>query len=242
MYSSPLTAKRGFWKSFGVLKGISYKGYIERRGKKQTRLEQKQDGVLFYNAEADGKGNVVIKINEDFKWELLTTSYTYVPPEYYSLEGNAADLFYLIFYLARQNHAALTKSRHTNNGKEEAYFTISYRAIQEFLQLPNEDTATKATTEIKVPIEKAIGDILDRGIPDLELETINAEYCSIQEYLNSGKLKVILKGDYLNYFLNYFKKVEKRITTAAAKKQKLEEAAKVKALQAKIEKEEAKKK
>lgn len=212
LYKNAKTASRGIERAFDVVSSIKVKGYITRKGKNSKR-EQVEAGVLFYHMKKTGKGSVIIYINENINWDFIVTAYFMIPNEYYALSGNAADLFYYIFYLARQRREEIMK----NNGA----FCISYRAIQNFLMLPDENTATKATTQIKSPIDEAIGNILDNVSPDvIELIPDNTEYIDITEYLDNRFLTVKLKGDSLKYYTDYFKGVNKTIAEKERRRQK----------------------
>ena len=226
MYESNQTASRGAFRAFPKLYSITAQGYLaQRAGNKKVRKEQQSFSGLFYNMEKV-RGGVEITINEKFEWGLIASSYQKLPTLYYSLPGNAADLFYYIFYLARQKRNELTEGNS---------FIISYRSIQEFLQLANELNATNVSTQIKAPIEDAIGTILDDAPAGLlNLEMNHAEYCDITEYLEEGFLKVTLKGKWLEEIREYFSKVNKRIETNKKKQEKRIHEAAVKALEKKM--------
>jgi hypothetical protein len=227
LYKNTKTASRGIERAFDVLSSLKIKGYTTRRGKNKRR-EQVEAGVLFYHMKKTGKGSVIISLNDNFNWEYLAQAYTMIPNVYYSLPSNAGDLFYYIFYLARQRHEEIKKNKGT--------FPISYRSIQRFLMLPDETTATKATTQIKVPIEEAIANIENKVAPDLiELYPDNTEYINIAEYLDKRFLVVTLGGQYLKYFTEYFTSVEKVITTNEKRRQKNIDIAQQKAIQKKLE-------
>lgn len=202
LYASKKTASRGVENAFNVLSSLKIKGYSVRKRKgKDVKLEQEEAGVLFYHMSKTNKGSVIISINEHFNWFYLVQFYTMIPNVYYKLKSTASDLFFYIFYLARQKHEEISKTQ---------TFTISMRAIQNYLMLPDEEIATNPTHQIKKPIEEAVGNILDCVPSDLlEIKIERKEYSSIKEYLNGGVLIITLKGEYLKYFSNYFNKIEK---------------------------------
>ena len=227
MYKSAKTASRGIERAFDVLSKIRIKGYTVRRGKNPKR-EQVEAGVLFYHMKKTGKGSVIISLNENINWSYIAQAYTMLPNEYYALPSNAADLLQYIFYLARQKHEEIKK----NNGE----FKISYRSIQRFLMLPDVETATNATAQIKNPIDEAIGNIMDSVDPKLiELIPDTVEYINITEYLDKHYLSVILKGEYLKYFTDYFSRIEKQIAAEAKRREKNKDIAMQKAIQKNIE-------
>lgn len=227
MYKSAKTASRGIERAFDVLSKIRIKGYTVRRGKKQKR-EQVEAGVLFYHMKKTGKGSVIISLNENINWSYIAQAYTMLPNEYYALPSNAADLLQYIFYLARQKHEDIRK----NKGE----FKISYRSIQRFLMLPDVETATNPTTQIKNPIDEAIGNIMENVDPELiELIPDTVEYINITEYLDKYCLKVRLKGEYLKYFTDYFSRIEKQIAAENKRREKNKDIAVQKAIQKNLE-------
>ena len=227
MYKNAKTASRGIERAFDALSKIKVKGYASRRGKDKKK-EQVEAGVLFYHMKKTGKGSVIISLNENINWDYIAQAYTMLPNTFYALPSNAADLFYYIFYIARQRHEEIKK----NNGE----FSISYRNIQRFLMLPSENTASKATTQIKNPIEEAIGNILDNVSPNLiELIPDEAEYINITEYLDTRYLRVKLKGEYLKYFTDYFNRIEKTIAADYKRREKNKDIAQQKAIQKMLE-------
>ena len=212
MYKNARTAGRGIERAFDVLSKIRIMGYTSRRGKNQTR-EQVEAGVLFYHMAKTGKGSVIISLNENINWGYIAQAYTMLPDVYYALPSNAADLLQYIFYLARQRHEEIKK----NKGE----FKISYRSIQRFLMLPDEETAANPTSQIKNPIEDAIGKILDNVSPELiELDPDKTEYVNITEYLDKHRLSIRIKGEYLKYFTDYFSRIEKQIAAEAKRREK----------------------
>lgn len=227
MYKSAKTASRGIERAFDVLSKIRIKGYSIHRGKKQKR-EQVEAGVLFYHMKKTGKGSVIISLNENINWSYIAQAYTMLPNEYYALPSNAADLLQYIFYLARQKHEEIKK----NNGE----FKISYRSIQRFLMLPDVETASNPTAQIKKPIDEAIGNIMDSVDSKLiELMPDTVEYINITEYLDKHYLSVILKGKYLKYFIDYFRRIEKQIEAEKKRREKNKDIAMQKAIQKNIE-------
>lgn len=229
MYKNAKTASRGVERAFDVLSKIRISGYTFRRGKDGTpKREQVEAGVLFYHMKKTGKGSVVIYLNDNINWGYIAQAYTMLPNAYYALPSNAADLLQYIFYLARQRHGEIGK----NNGE----FRISYRSIQRFLMLPDEDTATNPTAQIKKPIEDAIGNILDNVSPSLiELDPDDAEYINITEYLDKRSLTIRLKGEYLKFFTDYFRRVEKQIADDVRRRERNKDIAIQRALQKSLE-------
>ena len=225
MYSNTKAAKRGLDRAFDLLSSIKVKGYISR-GK--GKIEQVKASVLFYDLEHTGKGSAILKINDTLNWGYIVPQYAMLPDDYYELPPNAADLYYYIFNQARINIKKLAKA----DGK----INISYKSIHNLLGLPAIETATNPTTQIKSPIEKAIGDIADSKQDALYIEaTTQTEYNSIYEYLEKGYITVVINPDYLTDYMKKVKEWEKANLEAKKRRMKIEDTAKAKALQKKIE-------
>lgn len=219
LYASVRTANTGIERAFNQLSSLKFSGTFSTKGKNGKKIEQKELGVLFYHMTKTGKGEVVIYLNDKFNWNVLVQYYITIPDIYYSLPSNAADILYYICYLARQRREEITKT---------GAFTISYRAIQMYLNLPDEKAATKATTQIREPIEAAIGNILDNVPQDiLTIDPGETEYTSIHNYL-SNSLTVTPKGKYLKHLQEVFETAEKKISANQKRVQKIKD----KALQA----------
>lgn len=219
LYASVRTANTGIERAFNQLSSLKFSGTFSAKGKNGKKIEQKELGVLFYHMTKTGKGEVVIYLNDKFNWNVLVQYYITIPDVYYSLPSNAADILYYICYLARQRREEIMKT---------GAFTISYRAIQMHLNLPDEKAATKATTQIREPIEAAIGNILDNVPQDiLTIDPGETEYTSIHNYL-SNSLTVTPKGKYLKHLQEVFETAEKKISANQKRVQKIKD----KALQA----------
>lgn len=225
MYSDKKAAKRGLDRAFDLLSSIKVKGYITR-GK--GKIEQVKASVLFYDLEHTGKGSAILKINDTLNWSYIVPQYAMLPDTYYKLPPNAADLYYYIFNQARINIKKLTE----NGGK----INISYKSIHSLLGLPTIENAANPTTQIKNPIENAIGAIADSKQDALYIEAATqTEYNSIYEYLEKGYITAVINPDYLNSYMKKVKEWEKANLEAKKRRMKIEDTAKTKALQKKIE-------
>jgi hypothetical protein len=76
---------------------------------------------------------------------------------------------------------------------------MSYRAIQQYLNLPHENQTKNPERDIKQRIEEAVIEIEDMenksvGIPELQFEQLHDDTASITDFLDSGRLKVIVNG------------------------------------------------
>ena len=225
MYGDKKAAKRGLDRAFDLLSSIKVKGYITR-GK--GKIEQVKASVLFYDLEHTGKGSAILQINDTLNWGYIVQQYAMLPDAYYELPPNAADLYYYIFNQVRIN----IKQVMENDGRRN----ISYKAIHNLLGLPTIEAATNPTTQIKNPIENAIGAIADSKQDALYIEaTTQTEYNSIYEYLEKGYITVVINPDYLTDYMKKVKEWEKANLEAKKRRMKIEDTAKAKALQKKIE-------
>lgn len=228
-YKNIETARQGFYNVTDTLTGLKVSGKIEK-GKKKT-IQQGAHVVLFKAAKVDN-ATCEVYLNELLNWGLIAPYYMDLPDYYYELPDRAASLLRYIFYLARQNAEQIEK-----NG----FFTISYRAIQYQLRLPNEDSIRNTKRDIKDAIEKAIEQIEEAyckysqpipedakgkdAIPDFSLEPSDNYNAPIKEYLDEGKLKVSLKGDYATRLIELSQKTAAKIEAAKKKWGRIEERA-----------------
>ena len=225
MYSDTKAAKRGLERAFDLLSSIKVKGYISR-GK--GKIEQVKASVLFYDLEHTGKGSAILKINDTLNWGYIVPQYAILPDDYYELPPNAADLYYYIFNQARINIKKLIE----NNGK----INISYKSIHTLLGLPAIETASNPTTQIKNPIENAIGAIADSKQDALYIETASpTEYNNIHDYLERGYITAVINPEYMKSYMEKVKKWEKVVKEAQKRRQQIIDTAKERALQKKLE-------
>ena len=143
-YKSSNSARAGFSKGADILTSLKIKGKVKKSKKKGAEIEALE--VLFTGARIT-KGQCYIFFNPRISWGFLTQYFTILPRYYFRLPNRASDLLYYSFLLARQ---------HTKDIEERGYFTISFRAIQHKLQLPNEKGLNNPQRDIKDAIEDAI--------------------------------------------------------------------------------------
>lgn len=186
-YGAIQSARKGFKTGMDALTSMKIKGVI-KKGKKNT-CEVEALRVLFTGADIE-RGQCVIYLNPHIDWSFVAQYFTVLPQYYFRLSNRASDLLYYIFYLARQN----TKSIET-----QGYFTISNRALQQKLLLPDENTIKNPQRDIIEAVEKAIEEIEEAQKEhsqntDLSLMLIYNELEGIKDFLASGYLKVSFKG------------------------------------------------
>lgn len=232
-YKTLETARQGFYNVTDTLTGLKVSGKIER-GTKKT-IQQGAHAVLFKGAKVNN-ATCEIYLNELLNWGLITPYYTGLPDYYFELPDRAAELLEYIFSLARQNTKLIA---------EQGYFTISYRAIQYRLNLPNEIQNGKPINnpkrDIKDAIETAIEQIEEKyskyappiprdakgadAIPDFSLLPMADYDAPIKKYLDEGKLKVSLKGDYAKRFIEISRKTAAKLEAAQKRQERIEDRA-----------------
>ena len=210
MYKTRQSAEKALKKITPQLAGIVTTSY--GRGSTHSR-------PFFIGIDSDAS-EIRARINPEIAWGDVLKYYTYIPDYYRTLPPTAASLFFYIFLRARQNAKAI---------KERGYFTIGYRAIWDWLGLPD-DTATKNPgRDIKDPIDTAIEQIEEaqrqRGInapdgnPGFTLEPTVDDDLPITQYLDTGYLKVGLKGEYSEHFSELATKTRKKLHATTARPQ-----------------------
>lgn len=219
-YSSPQSARKGFDSGVDILTTLKIHGKVKKSKKKGAEIDALEVQVLFTGARRE-KGQCYIFFNPYINWGFLTQYFTILPSYYFRLPNRASDLLYYIFFLARQ---------HTREIEERGYFTISFRAIQHKLQLPNEVGSPNPQRDIKDAIEDAIEQLeiehsKTYGNMEFSLLPVYDEKAPIAEYLDNGYLKVELKGAFASPFIAISKDTAKQIETAQKRQARITERA-----------------
>lgn len=209
-YSSLRSARTGFNSGMDILTSLKVKGSM-KKGKKEitTALE-----VLFTGANIKN-GVCTVFLNERINWAFIASFYTILPQYSFKLTNKAFDLTLYVFYLARQNIKQI---------KEKGYFTISLRAIQNQLVLPNELDCINPTRDIKKPIADAITEILHYE-QEFNIEIMSDNNAPIATYLNNGYIKIYFNKNHAKYFIDLYENNKKRIETTKKKREKIIEKA-----------------
>lgn len=203
-YKSLRSARTGFNTGADIITSLKIKGKIKKSKKTGVKIDTLE--VLFTGTRIE-KGQCYVFFNPRINWGFLTQYFTILPLYYFRLPNRASDLLYYIFFLARQ---------HTKDIARKGYFTISFRAIQHKLQLPNEIGLNNPQRDIKDAIEGAIEHLevehsKTYGNMEFSLLTVYDEDASISEYLDNGYLKVGLKGTFASAFTSISKNKDKQI-------------------------------
>jgi hypothetical protein len=188
------SARKGFKSGMDTLTSMKIKGSLKKSNTKKIEIESLE--VLFTGAKIS-KNQCYIFFNTRINWNFLLQYFTILPKYYFKLSNKASDLIYYIFYLARQN---------AKNIEKNGYFTISLRAIQHKLQLPNENGINNPQRDIKDAIENAIEQIEEEHAKyykntELSILPVYNKKDSITDYLENGYLKIGLTGDFAKKFI-----------------------------------------
>lgn len=235
-YSSTRAARRGFMAAMDTITSLKLKAVVKRGKKKYTTAPADSDpdaaGVLVLFTAAVVENNYcTVSLNYKVNWQPLFQYFTILPKFAFQLGNRPFDLLYSIFYLARQNSKQI---------KEKGYFTISFRAIQQRLDLPSEIDNKDPQRTIREPLEgaiKAINDQLKAAGNDQELviTPVYDDRANIREYLDKGYLKISLKGIYAEPFIEQSTKQIKQIEQSQKRQQAIVDRAKAGAIQKKME-------
>lgn len=194
---------------------FSISGKIGLRGRK-TILEE--GGNAPFIGWKIRNGILFISLNPNMSWHILTYFYTLIPAYYPKLSNRALALLYKIAFLYRQ-------STNTNKIKRNGFFTISYRAIQYYLNLPHETETTNPRRDIRKRITETIQEIEDmernaNKPPEFFLERLEDNSLGISEYLDTGKLKISVCGQLKSELMKLSTSREKKQQDAAEKQEK----------------------
>lgn len=228
-YNDISNAKRGFESALNTITGnfsVAYEG----KGKEDNKGKQ----VLFTGWHITG-GQAIVEINPNFIWGKAFEFYSILPKESFKLPSHAFDLIVYIFFLARQK-------QNVDKIKEQGFFDINMRTVQERLGLPNEKTTKNPGQKIFDVIDKAITDIEDElKTKNLTITPYYNEYGKASEKLDQGFLRIGLTGEYSKYYIDLAESRQKQIKSRQAKKERVIEQAKIKALADKMAEEEQEK-
>lgn len=227
-YSNLNSARKGFNAGMDALTQLRVKGKTKGGKNKETAIDA--IAVLFTYGKI-WRGNCYITLNDKINWKFIISYFTILPKYYFALGNRASDLLYTIFYLARQRTQEINK---------DGFFTIRFRTLQQRLHLPSETGLNNPKRDIKKPLEDAI-DAIQREHnavhknEDFQLEAVVDKDAPIEEYLDTGYLKVTLAGTYADRFKRIGTEREQKAIAAQKKHDQIVEAAKIKALAKKIE-------
>lgn len=225
-YKTIRTARQAFNQAQHPLTSIKIEGIV-RDKKDQKQITDSGIEVLFTGAHIKN-GIVEIYLNKRINWQLFALQYfSILPKEYFSLSDNAADTLLNIVMLARKRLNDIGK-----NGS----FNMSFKTLQQILDLPDETATKNPGRDIKEPILNAISEISNMLNGDIVVEPIYNTNGNIIEFLENGYAKVSLYNEYLEHFGDLAKTKKLKIENTMKKREEIAEKAKVKALASKLEK------
>ena len=184
MYKSIESARNSFNKGRERLTSIKVAANYKRG--KTTRASSL--AVLFTKADIVN-GYCTIYLNDQVNWDVFFRFYTIAPEYFFRLSHRAKLLLY---------HIVTTARMHTKEVSSGAPFNISFRSIQQKLNLPDESTKNPGR-DIKEVIEAAITEIEDNhktyyGDGSLRFNVTYDDQATIEEYLDHGYLGITLSG------------------------------------------------
>lgn len=216
-YKTIQSARNGFKTALDALTDIKVSGELQKTKKNKISVI----GLHPFRKAWIERNQCYIQLESDFNWSFIAQYFTILPRYYFKLPNRASDLLYYIFFLARQ---------HTRDIEERGYFTISFRAIQHRLQLPNEKGLNNPQRDIKQPIEDAIEQLETEhsqyyGNMEFSLLPVYDDTASIADYLDNGYLQVSLKGAFAQTFIEISKETAKQIETSQKRTARITEKA-----------------
>lgn len=226
---SAKSARRSFKDGIEALKTISLNGEDRSNPKNPHSIV----GFSPFRYGEIKNGQCYIYLEPEFNWATLAQYFTILPKYYFKLPHRASQLLLLIFMLARENARKI---------KEQGYFTLSFRKIQDRLQLPSETATKNPLRDIREPIEEALEKIEEEHFKahnngDFQFQPHYEEEWNIADFLNKGYLEIRLKGKYAESFIEQSNKRAKQIDSAKKRREKIVDSAKARNLAKKMEQE-----
>lgn len=231
MYTALQSARKGFKTGLDAMTSIKIQG----TAKKGNRTEEQYGLEVIFTGGNIQDGECTIYLNPRINWNFVVQYFTVLPEYFFKLNTKAGELLLYIFFIARQRTEAIDK---------DGYFTINFRAIQEWLNLPSEIGNRKPQQLIRQPIEDAVTQIEEEhskafNNEEFTLELVYREGAPISEFLDNGYLKVNLSGAYAKKCIEINNNKKKKIKAQQDKKQRIEEKARAINTAKKMKQEEA---
>ena len=224
-YKTLRTARQAFNQAKNPLTSIKIEGIV-RDKKDMKQITDSGIEVLFTGAHIKN-GIVEIFLNKRINWEVFALQYfSILPKTYFSLSDNAADTLLNIVMLARKR---------LNDIGKNGFFNMSFKTMQQILDLPDEKLTKNPGRDIKEPILNAISEISQMENGDIVIEPIFNSNGNIIEFLEEGYAKISLHNEYLEYFDDLAKTKKNKIESTIKKREEIAERAKVKVLASKLE-------
>ena len=227
-YNSLATARQAFNQAKNPLTSIKIEGLVKDK-RDQKAITDSGIEVLFTGAHIK-KGIVEIYLNKRVNWQLFALQYfSILPKSYFSLSDNAADSLLNISLLARKRITEI---------KKNGYFTLSFRSLQQILDLPDENKTKNPGRDIKDAILNALEEINQNNSEDMFIEPVFNQNGNILQFLEEGFAKITLKNQFETYFTELADRKTAKIEQSIKKHDEIVTKAKVKALTDKMKNEE----
>lgn len=225
-YKTIRTARQAFNQAKNPLTSIKIEGVV-RDKKDMKQITDSGIEVLFTGAHIKN-GIVEIFLNKRINWEVFALQYfSILPKTYFSLSDNASDTLLNIIMLARKR---------LNDIGKNGYFNMSFKTLQQILDLPDESNTKNPGRDIKEPILNALTEISNMENGDIIIEPIFNLNGNIMEFLEQGYARISLHNEYLEYFAELANTKNVKIENAIKKREEIADKAKVKILANKLKK------
>ena len=219
-YKSIATARQAFNLAKNPMTSIKIEGVVKDK-KDLKNITDSGIEVLFTGAHIKN-GIVEIYLNKRINWEIFALQYfSIIPKTYFSLSDNAADTLLNIFMIARKR---------LNDLERKEKFTISFRTLQQILDLPDEKNTKNPSRDIKEAILQALDDINEIEKGDIIIKPVYNSNGNIVEFLEEGYAEISLYNEYKTYFLNLAHSKSIAIENTKKKRAEIAEKAQIKAL------------
>lgn len=153
-------------------------------------------------------------------WDMLFGSFTCIPTYTGALGSNSILATFTIFERARQ----IASEDKIKEDAEEYSFTVSLQLLNERIGLGDYDNRNAKAKNLD-PIIKAYSELLNKelevykGNPsDIDIKLIVDDRQNAKRQIENGKIKVTLRGKYLNYFKGFLKNKKIKIAKNRSKR------------------------
>lgn len=232
MYKENKNARAGFNKAKDELTSFKLKALVRVENSKDLKKVTDSDTTVMFIKGGISRGTCYIVLNKYINWnQFALQTFALIPKTYWSLPANAQDLFYNIFSRARQKKRGIKDN--------SICFNMSFRYIQEILNLPEETATKNPKRNIIEPILKAVEDCQTREDAQKEnfiLEPIYNRNGNIKDFLD-GYLQITLKDFYVEKIIEIANNQTLFIEKQKEKTERIKEQAQAKLLADKIKKE-----
>lgn len=194
LYSSVMSARKGFLATKGVLSALQVMGYDKVGGEKGKKEVIISTPLCPFTDFSISHYLCSVTVNPAMDIAFFCQSYAIVPKEVLTLSNRSFTLLWYLCFLARQNWKEL---------KEKGYFSVRTHTIQALLSLPEEEGNKDVKRTIKQPVEEAVLEILEATNGTMEIEIVN-QGTSIKEYLKKGTLVVKMNSSFIEYYQQLF--------------------------------------